>query len=48
MALGTGIIAVTPSYATIGVAAPIIIVAARLIQGFSLGGEFASANGAAH
>jgi MHS family proline/betaine transporter-like MFS transporter len=43
MAVGTGIIAVTPSYATIGIAAPVIIVIARLIQGFSLGGEFASA-----
>src|SRR5437868_15302998 len=43
MAVGTGIIAITPSYATIGVAAPIIIVIARLIEGFSLGGAFASA-----
>ena len=43
MAVGTALIAFVPSYATIGIAAPIIIVLARLIQGFSLGGEFASA-----
>lgn len=40
MAFGTGLIAVTPGVATIGVAAPIIIVVARLIQGLSAGGEF--------
>lgn len=33
-------IAVTPGYATIGVAAPLILVAARMIQGLSLGGEY--------
>jgi MHS family proline/betaine transporter-like MFS transporter len=43
MAVGTGIVAITPGYASIGIAAPIIIVIARLVQGFSLGGEFASA-----
>lgn len=32
----------TPSYATIGVAAPILIVLARLMQGIATGGEFAS------
>jgi MHS family citrate/tricarballylate:H+ symporter-like MFS transporter len=32
-------LAVTPSYETIGVAAPIIVIVARMIQGFSLGGE---------
>ncbi len=39
--MGIGIIglALTPGYATIGIAAPIIAVAARLIQGFALGGE---------
>ena len=39
MAVGTIIIAVTPSYAQIGVAAPIIVVAGRLLQGFSAGVE---------
>jgi len=39
MALGSGIVGFTPSYAQIGVAAPIILVIARLIQGFSCGGE---------
>lgn len=32
----------TPSYATIGIAAPILIVIARLMQGIATGGEFAS------
>ncbi|QBO37463.1 MFS transporter [Periweissella cryptocerci] len=40
MAGGSLIIAVTPNYQTIGVAAPIILVIARLIQGLSLGGEY--------
>ena len=39
MAIGTVIIAVTPGYATIGVAAPIIVVLGRLLQGFSAGVE---------
>ena len=39
MAIGTVIIAVTPGYATIGVAAPIIVIAGRLLQGFSAGVE---------
>jgi MHS family proline/betaine transporter-like MFS transporter len=40
MMLGTAIVAVMPSYASIGLAAPIGVFAARLIQGFSAGGEF--------
>ncbi|MBR0697476.1 MFS transporter [Bradyrhizobium lablabi] len=32
-------IALTPSYAAIGVAAPILVIAARMVQGFALGGE---------
>ena len=43
MMVGTTLIAVTPSYATIGLAAPILITLARLLQGFSVGGEFGSA-----
>ncbi|MBB3175704.1 MFS transporter [Variovorax sp. Sphag1AA] len=39
MALGCAMIAFAPTYAQIGVAAPILIVLARLIQGFSAGGE---------
>lgn len=33
------VLALTPSYASIGVAAPIIVILARMVQGFSLGGE---------
>ena len=43
MMIGTTLMAVTPGYATIGIAAPIIITVARLLQGFSVGGEFGSA-----
>lgn len=39
MAFGTGMLALTPGYDTIGIAAPILLVVARLIQGFSCGGE---------
>ncbi len=39
MALGCAMIAFAPTYATIGVAAPAAVVLARLIQGFSAGGE---------
>jgi MHS family alpha-ketoglutarate permease-like MFS transporter len=40
MCLGSLVIAVLPGYATIGVWAPVILVAARLLQGLSLGGEY--------
>ena len=43
MAFGTGIIALCPGYDKIGIAAPIIILLARLIQGFSAGGEIGGA-----
>jgi len=43
MMIGTLLMAVTPGYATIGIAAPVIITIARLLQGFSVGGEFGSA-----
>lgn len=39
MAIGLLLVAVTPSYATIGIAAPIIVVVGRLIQGVSAGVE---------
>src|SRR5258708_1775916 len=39
MAVGTLTIAVTPGYATIGLAAPLIIVVGRLLQGLSAGVE---------
>ncbi|MGY4426481.1 hypothetical protein ACVWY2_008930 [Bradyrhizobium sp. JR6.1] len=39
MAIGTVIIAFCPGYATIGIAAPIVVLAGRLLQGFSAGVE---------
>src|SRR5690242_16506672 len=43
MMIGTTLMALTPGYATIGITAPILITLARLLQGFSVGGEFGSA-----
>lgn len=43
MFVGTLAIAVLPTHASIGVAAPVLLLAARLVQGFSVGGEFGSA-----
>lgn len=43
MALGTAMIGLAPTYATAGAWAPAIIVLARLIQGFSAGGEIGGA-----
>src|SRR5689334_15627475 len=40
MCFGSLIIAVTPTYATIGIAAPAILALARIIEGLSLGGEY--------
>lgn len=43
MALGSLMLAVVPPYAAIGLGAPIVATAARLLQGLSVGGEFAAA-----
>ncbi len=40
MCFGSLVIAVTPTYASIGVAAPVVLGFARIIQGLSLGGEY--------
>jgi MHS family proline/betaine transporter-like MFS transporter len=42
MTIGTGMVALMPTYAAIGMLAPIGIFASRLLQGFSAGGEFGS------
>ncbi|WP_439856033.1 citrate-proton symporter [Pseudomonas yamanorum] len=39
MAVGTGSIAILPGYETIGIAAPILLVLTRMIQGLAWGGE---------
>ena len=40
MCIGSLMIALTPGYASIGVLAPIVLIAARLLQGLSMGGEY--------
>lgn len=42
MCLGSLIVAATPDYASIGEAAPALLLFARLLQGLSLGGEYGS------
>lgn len=42
MMLGGAVITFMPTYATLGLAAPLLILLARLVQGFSAGGEFGS------
>jgi len=44
MSLATGLIGVIPSAAMIGIAAPIILVLLRFVQGFSMGAETGNAN----
>ncbi|WP_262137680.1 MFS transporter [Pseudomonas sp. Marseille-Q5117] len=44
MTIGTLGIAVTPSYSSIGIAAPVIVVFCRLLQGLALGGEVGPAS----
>ncbi|MCE0762749.1 MFS transporter [Pseudonocardia kujensis] len=43
MAAGTTILGLLPGYATIGIAAPLLVLLVRLIQGFSTGGEYGGA-----
>ena len=43
MGLSTFIVGVLPNYATIGVAAPVILIALRMLQGLALGGEYGGA-----
>lgn len=43
MMIGTFLMLIMPSYASIGILAPICVLLARLMQGFSVGGEFGSA-----
>lgn len=42
MAVPTVLIGLMPTYATIGIAAPILIVLLRIVQGLSVGGEYTS------
>src|SRR5579872_3628118 len=42
MTFGTLAVAVMPTFASIGVLAPLLVIIARLVQGFSAGGEFGS------
>ncbi len=43
MGVSTSVVGFLPGYATIGVAAPVLLVAMRLLQGLALGGEYGGA-----
>jgi predicted MFS family arabinose efflux permease len=43
MGLGTFLIGVLPSYASAGIAAPVLLIGLRLVQGLALGGEYGGA-----
>jgi MFS family permease len=43
MGLGTFLVGLLPSYASAGIAAPIILIALRMVQGLALGGEYGGA-----
>lgn len=43
MGVSTAVVGILPSYATIGVAAPVILITLRLLQGLALGGEYGGA-----
>ena len=43
MCAGSLLIAILPTYATIGAAAPVLLLVARLVQGLSVGGEYGTA-----
>lgn len=43
MGLSTFIVGILPTYASIGVAAPVILIALRMLQGLALGGEYGGA-----
>ncbi|MEW1654793.1 MFS transporter [Streptomyces sp. NPDC093707] len=44
MGVGSLLVALTPTYASTGLLAPVVLVIARLVQGVSVGGEFAASS----
>src|SRR4051794_41484265 len=43
MGIATFVVGLLPGYATIGIAAPVLFIACRLLQGLALGGEYGGA-----